>query len=112
MPDNRDRPGIWRDRQARFTVGDLVRAIRELFCDCNQADRWDISNDCQSPDCALFPYRPGEQRPEVLGVRRAAKSAKRAEQGRKNIRNAHGGRNKAPRTGDPVPVRVSGREQR
>ena len=71
MVESLNRPTIWLGRQARFTVADLTRAIREQCVECNCVERWDESNDCVSPACALYPFRPGEQRPEVAGIRRA-----------------------------------------
>lgn len=104
-PQEVNRVAIWRDRQARYTVGDLVKAIRGFCCQCNQVERWEALNDCLSPECALFPYRPGEQRPEVAGVRRAVKSAGRVEQGRRNGHKANGGCNNAPRIAEQMPAR-------
>lgn len=66
-------PAPWKTRQARWNVKDLTLAIR-LQCNfCNQVQSWNEVNDCVSPACPLFPFRPGEQRPSVQGISRAAR---------------------------------------
>lgn len=73
--DNYDKPTPWRARQARWSIPDLTLAIK-LHCQaCNQEERFLDSNDCVSPSCALYPFRPGTARPEVAGIRRAVKRA-------------------------------------
>lgn len=74
--DNWGRRPLWKDKQARRTVMDIQKAIHEQCKFCNQVDIWTDDNDCISPMCSLYPYRPGTQRPDVDGYKRAAKSGK------------------------------------
>lgn len=60
-------------RQAKWTMPDIRESIRMHCSYCNQVDAWTEGNDCISSGCPLFPYRPGSQRVEVNGVRRAVK---------------------------------------
>ena len=63
----------WRKRQARWTIPDVTEAIHLRCRECNGEDRFVDSNDCVSSSCPIFPFRPGTCRPEVDGVRRAAR---------------------------------------
>ena len=67
-----DGASIWLGKQPRFAVPDMERAITQQCRTCNQVFlSWDESNDCVSPNCTLYPYRPGSCRPTVDGVKRA-----------------------------------------
>lgn len=67
----------WRDRKPRWTVKDLKTAVTIQCQFCNQTVQWNEGNDCVSPACPLFPFRPGKQGQNVAGIERAAKQAGR-----------------------------------
>lgn len=76
--DNWDRDPIWKDKQAKFRVSDLHRAIKEQCCFCNGVNNWSAENDCTSPACPLFVFRPGEQCQIVDGYARATRNKAKA----------------------------------
>lgn len=85
--DNYDKPTPWRARQARWSIPDLTLAIKLQCQACNQEERLLDSNDCVSSSCALYPFRPGSCRPEVDGVRRAARHSRPGPGNVANLRN-------------------------
>jgi hypothetical protein len=84
---NNDSDTPWRTRQARWTIPNLTEAVHLQCRNCNQEDRFLDSNDCVSPFCPLFPYRPGSCRPEVDGVKRATRQRRGCRGNLLNLRN-------------------------
>jgi len=71
--DNWDGATPWLKKQARWSIPDMTRAVHLQCKFCNDAEVFTDGNDCVSHVCPLFPFRPGACRPEVNGVKRAAR---------------------------------------
>ncbi len=63
--DNWDGSMPWKHKQAKWSVPDLEKSVQSFCKFCNDAKVWDESNDCVSPNCILFPFRPGTQNPAL-----------------------------------------------
>lgn len=64
----------WKSRQARWTIADIKKAVHLQCRFCNGVETFSDANDCVSPSCPLFPFRPGECGAKIDGVARAKKS--------------------------------------